>query len=123
MKNGIVIPCFNDETNLNLTEIEKFIKCNSKTVLCFVNNASNDETLTMLKKFQLELLNSHHSLATQLLILNLESKENLSEAIKSGIHHLLVNTLVKNISVAGLLFKQKSIAFSMSKQTRMINAA
>jgi len=123
MKNGIVIPCFNDETNLNLSEVERHINENPKCVLCFVNNASDDKTLMRLKDLQKKLLNSHNGMGTQMLIIDLPEKLNLSDAIKSGIHHILVNTLVRKITVAGLLFKQRSIAHSLIKQSTMIKAA
>ena len=112
MKNGIVIPCYNEETRLNLSEIEKYINCNSKQVLCFVNNGSDDNTLSVLKNLQRRLLNSHSSLATQMLIYNLPKHIDRKTAIEEGINHLSENTLVSNIKIEELKFKSfKSIGF------------
>ena len=99
MKNGIVIPCFNTAAELNLNKIEEYVDRNSRDILCFVNNGSEDETLNVLKNLQRRLLNSHKCLATQVLICNLSENVSKEDAIKSGKHHLSINTLVKNIQV------------------------
>lgn len=120
MKKGIVIPCFNDASNLNLTQIEKFIDCNPRHVICFVNNASQDETLLVLKNFQRHLLNSHKSLATQFLIMDLPKKEQVEVAIEKGKNHLIENTLIHNITVLGRELLNRN---PMQKIEQLVNAA
>lgn len=116
MKNGIVIPCYNDETNFDLNAIERFIDCNSRTIICFVINGSMDNTSSLLKNFQRQLLNSHKCLATQVLVLNSLERMNEQEVIWAGRRHLKENTMVKDIFVSDGRFQ------SMSEPMQKLNS-
>lgn len=99
MKNGIVIPCYNKAKSLNLSEIQKFIECHPNHTLCFVNYGSQDNTLDVLKSFQRKLMQSHNSLATQVLVCDLPNNSCKITAAKTGLTHLRENTMVKNVGV------------------------
>ncbi|MCA0152055.1 response regulator [Winogradskyella vincentii] len=49
---GVVIPCYNEEERLLSEEFLNFINTNSGYHLCFVNDGSKDNTLSVLKKLQ-----------------------------------------------------------------------
>jgi len=52
MKTGIIIPCYNEEKRLNVSAFINFIKKENNYHLCFVNDGSKDDTMTVLKKIQ-----------------------------------------------------------------------
>ncbi len=54
MKTGIIIPCYNEEKRLNALEFVNFIKKENDFHLCFVNDGSRDDTITVLKNIQSE---------------------------------------------------------------------
>jgi glycosyltransferase involved in cell wall biosynthesis len=45
----IVIPCYNEEKRLPITDFENFMTNNQNTLICFVNDGSTDRTLEVLK--------------------------------------------------------------------------
>jgi CheY-like chemotaxis protein/glycosyltransferase involved in cell wall biosynthesis len=49
---GVVIPCYNEEERLFSEEFLNFVNTNSGYHLCFVNDGSKDNTLTVLKALQ-----------------------------------------------------------------------
>ncbi len=49
---GVVIPCYNEESRLKSHEFISFVEKNSGYHLCFVNDGSSDNTLSVLKKLQ-----------------------------------------------------------------------
>lgn len=49
---GLVIPCYNEETRLLKDDFLEFIDQNSGYHLCFVNDGSTDNTLSVLKKLK-----------------------------------------------------------------------
>lgn len=48
MKTGIIIPCYNEEKRLNQEAFVSFVKQNKDYHLCFVNDGSKDNTLSVL---------------------------------------------------------------------------
>jgi glycosyltransferase involved in cell wall biosynthesis len=48
----IIIPCYNEEQRLPISEYEKFLSKESKTILCFVNDGSTDNTQGVLLKLK-----------------------------------------------------------------------
>lgn len=52
MKNGIVIPCYNEADRLDFNNYRQFIQTNPDYQLCFVNDGSKDATLQQLNSFK-----------------------------------------------------------------------
>ena len=48
----IVVPCYNEENRLPLSEYEIFLSKNSETIVCFVNDGSTDNTHEVLLKLK-----------------------------------------------------------------------
>ncbi len=83
MKNGIIIPCYNEANRLKFEEFQEFIETNPNYVLCFVNDGSQDETYNQLQNFQAQ--NSK----AQVIIVNLEQNAGKAEAVRQGAQRLL----------------------------------
>lgn len=97
MKNGIVIPCYNEANRLKLSDFQSFILKNPKYTLCFVNDGSSDDTLNVLKGFQKKLMSLHRGMETQLLIHDMPKNEGKAAAVKAGVNYLLENTNIQNV--------------------------
>ncbi len=97
MKNGIIIPCYNEEARLKLSDYQTFIEKNPKYTLCFVNDGSTDGTLDVLKTFQKKLLSMHRGMETQLLIYDMPKNGGKAEAVRAGVNYLIKNTNVQNV--------------------------
>lgn len=52
MKTGIIIPCYNEENRLDVNAFKNFISTENKYHLCFVNDGSIDDTISVLKQIQ-----------------------------------------------------------------------
>ena len=52
MKTGIIIPCYNEADRINQIAFLQFIKENDQYHLCFVNDGSSDETITVLNRLK-----------------------------------------------------------------------
>ena len=48
---GIVVPCYNEEERLQLSEFSRFFKTDNTTYFCFVNDGSIDATQKILADF------------------------------------------------------------------------
>lgn len=55
MKNGIVIPCYNEGERLNTQAFKNFLIQEPNYMCCFVNDGSTDNTLQVIKSIQSEL--------------------------------------------------------------------
>jgi len=76
----IVIPCYNEEKGFLLEEYSSFIEKNHKILLCFVNDGSTDNTLTILA-----LLKNKYSQKVE--IVSYEKNKGKAEAVRNGIHY------------------------------------
>ena len=90
MKNGIVIPCYNEADRLNFTAFQNFLDDNPEYILCFVNDGSGDDTLTQLQAFQL-------GQQDRVLVHNMKKNGGKAEAVRRGTKCLLRNTPVLNV--------------------------
>jgi len=90
MKNGIVIPCYNEEARLKLDEFQLFLNNNRDYRLCFVNDGSKDKTLEKLLKFA-EKQNG------RVLVYDMPQNGGKAAAVRAGVQYLLKTTMVKTI--------------------------
>lgn len=91
MKNGVIVPCYNEADRLKFNEFASFLNQNSSYVLCFVNDGSKDDTLNQLLKFQNENSNLN------IIVHNLESNAGKAEAVRQGALRLLEIESVKSM--------------------------
>ena len=89
----IVIPCFNEENRLDLTQFSKFIKKEPTVLICFVNDGSNDNTLEKLLHFK-------NKFPFQIEVVSLEKNSGKSEAVRAGF--LYCNKNFEHVKIAYL---------------------
>ena len=90
MKNGIVIPCYNEAKRLHLDKFQQFVDQHEDYVLCFVNDGSKDNTLEVLQSFQ-------RKNADKVEVYNMPQNGGKAEAVRAGILHLVENKGVKSV--------------------------
>lgn len=90
MKNGLIIPCYNESNRLKLNEFAEFITEHKDFTLCFVNDGSSDDTLEKLIEFK-------NSLNAEVHVYDLGVNQGKAEAVRQGINYMLSNTEVDNI--------------------------
>jgi len=78
---GVVIPCYNEEKRLLSDEFKKFVHSNLGYHLCFVNDGSKDNTLSVLQ--ELSKGNEH-----RISVYNCEKNGGKAEAVRLGMIHL-----------------------------------
>ncbi|MCB9082623.1 MAG: glycosyltransferase family 2 protein [Lewinellaceae bacterium] len=102
MKNGIVIPCYNEAKRLHLDSFQQFADQNPEYILCFVNDGSRDETLTVLQAFQAKN-------AAQVEVFDMPQNGGKAEAVRRGVLHLLEQ---HSLSTVGFMDADLSTGFS-----------
>ncbi|WP_299312647.1 glycosyltransferase [uncultured Aquimarina sp.] len=81
MKTGIIIPCYNEEKRLNATAFINFIQKENNVHLCFVNDGSKDDTITVLKSIQSE--NPY-----KVSVIDMKKKSGKVAAVRAGARYL-----------------------------------
>lgn len=74
----IVIPCYNEETRLPVQDFEDFLVENKNVSICFSNDGSKDNTLSV-------LTNIKNNFPDQVIVNNLEVNQGKAEAVRTGI--------------------------------------
>lgn len=77
-KVGVVIPCFNETGRINAAAFSNFLRANEFIDLCFVNDGSKDDTLTVLK--DLQSINKE-----RIFVIDLPRNVGKAEAVRTGI--------------------------------------
>lgn len=77
-KTCIVVPCYNEEKRLDFKEFLLFIQSNSNIDFLFVNDGSNDDTISVLEKMQ-------KGNEERIIIHNLEKNSGKAEAVRLGV--------------------------------------
>lgn len=77
---AIVIPCYNEAQRLRVAQYKSFLKKNSNTVICFVNDGSTDDTYTILESIRTEY-------PSQVSVLNQPKNLGKAEAVRAGVLH------------------------------------
>lgn len=102
MKNGIIIPCYNEASRLQLDKYQDFLNRTEDYTLCFVNDGSTDCTLTLLQAFQ-------RGQDDRVVIYDLEANQGKAEAVRSGMLHM---SLEKEIETVGFIDADLSTDFN-----------
>jgi len=79
---GVVIPCYNEEERLLSAEFKAFAHKNLGYHLCFVNDGSTDNTLSVLKELQ-------QTNPDNISVYNCEKNGGKAEAVRQGMLHLI----------------------------------
>ncbi|MBC6998887.1 response regulator [Cytophaga sp. FL35] len=79
---GVVIPCYNEEERLSGEEFKKFAHQNLGYHLCFVNDGSTDNTLSVLQELQKEN-------PSNISVYNCEKNGGKAEAVRQGVLHMV----------------------------------
>ena len=95
MSIGLIIPCFNDSENLNITVLKKIIKSYDNLKLCFVNNGGSDKNIKYLKKLQ----NKYHKNVS---VIDMKKIKGKNSAIKAGSRFLYSINKVQNVGCIDL---------------------
>ena len=75
---GIVVPCYNEEERLQLSEFSKFFKTDNTTFFCFVDDGSTDDT----KKIVADFVDNN---VERCQVINLFYNQGKAEAVRHGI--------------------------------------
>lgn len=90
MKTGIIIPCYNEENRLNVAAFKKVVIAENNYHLCFVNDGSKDDTVSVLKEIQ--KTNPH-----KVSIVDLIENGGKAAAVRSGAKYLYTRKAVRHI--------------------------
>lgn len=78
---GIVVPCYNEAERINLSSFEENIKTNPTHFYCFVNDGSNDKTLSILQDFA-------QKFPTQVEVLDNLQNMGKAETVRNGMNFM-----------------------------------
>lgn len=92
-RSAIIVPCFNEEDRFPFSEFLTFATRHTDVLLCFVNDGSHDETISVLNAFQMQAYRNT-------CILDLSKNVGKAEAVRLGMLHVY-NTF--NIPLIGFL--------------------
>lgn len=81
MKTGLILPCYNIERKINLSDILAVIRLNAALHFCFVNNGSSDNTLEIL-----EFLNEESEM--EMSVLDIKKQIDNAGVIRAGERYL-----------------------------------
>ncbi|OUR94591.1 glycosyl transferase family 2 [Flavobacteriales bacterium 34_180_T64] len=81
MKTGIIIPCYNEEKRLNVNTFVEFIQTHNQYHLCFVNDGSKDNTLSVLEEIKKQA-------KTKISIVDVKKNAGKAAAVRSGARYL-----------------------------------
>ncbi|REE79932.1 glycosyltransferase involved in cell wall biosynthesis [Lutibacter oceani] len=87
----IVIPCYNEEKRLNTANISSFLKSQKNVLLCFVNDGSNDNTLTILHKIKDDFPNNVE-------VISMDKNSGKAETVRFGVQHCNTNFTIEKIA-------------------------
>lgn len=87
---GIVIPCFNEEHNFLHESYVSFLRKNTQTIICFVNDGSTDNTLKTIQELQAQFHDT-------VMVLDLTNNQGKAEAVRKGMNHLNDTTSLHKI--------------------------
>jgi len=81
MKTGIIIPCYNEENRLNVSAFLNFITKENDFHLCFVNDGSKDDTISVLKNIQAQN-------PDKISVVNMKKNAGKAAAVRAGARYL-----------------------------------
>lgn len=110
MKHGIVIPCYNEGSRLDLETFIQFAERRKDIHLCLVNDGSRDHTRSVLAEVK-------HDAHDNVYILSSDDNGGKAEAVRNGALFLYDETVVDTIG-----FLDADLSTSFSEYVDLINA-
>ncbi|WP_109302568.1 glycosyltransferase [Aquimarina sp. AU474] len=90
MKIGIIVPCYNEEKNLNKTAFLNLIHQENEFHICFVNYGSKDNTILILKEIQF-------SNPAKVSVVDMKKNSGKATAVKAGARYLHSRGDIKHV--------------------------
>ena len=90
MKNGIIIPCYNESSRLDIKSYLDYANNNKDTLLCFVNDGSSDATRSTLAELKSQESDNIH-------VYSLSENGGKAKAVQEGALYLYNETEVETI--------------------------
>ncbi|MBC7722469.1 MAG: glycosyltransferase, partial [Pedobacter sp.] len=87
---AIIVPCYNEEKRFPFSEFLLFAKTHQDVLLCFVNDGSTDETLSVLNGIQAECPET-------ISVYSLKQNGGKAEAVRQGMLHMYENFNVESL--------------------------
>jgi len=87
----IVVPCYNEQNRLPVTDFTSFLVNYPKAKICLVNDASTDDTLQVLNSLQ-------NSFPKQIFLLNNELNLGKAESVRNGVFYCSKNKIAPHIA-------------------------
>ena len=87
---GIIIPCYNEAHRLNIKQFRIYLNDYTDFHLCFVNDGSQDDTLSVLNEFQKEF-------SDRITVIDMKKNQGKSAAIRAGVRYYYSNKSVSYI--------------------------
>ncbi|PQJ23135.1 glycosyltransferase [Tenacibaculum sp. SG-28] len=117
MKVGIIIPCYNEEGQMNINSFRRCLLSCADVHFCFVNNGSKDRTLDVLHTFKSEF-------EDRVAVINMKKTQSKSLVIRVGARYYYS---IPSIKYVGYLdedlsndFENFDAMFKKVKQNRKI---
>ena len=126
-----VIPCYNEEKRLDLSQYSSNLFAFPNLKLLFVNDGSSDETLSL-------LLNLREKFPRQVEVLNLKENKGKANAIRAGMYYQLekdddldcigyldadlATSIKEGLSIAKLISKSKKIDFAFGSRISKVGS-
>lgn len=104
---GLIIPCYNEETRLPGIAFQNFLAKNPNTLLIFVDDGSQDNTLVVLEQLRSKF-------PDKVIVLAQGNNKGKAEAVRRGVRHVLSET-----SIAQLGFLDADLATSLEEGFRL----
>lgn len=106
---ALVVPCYNEEKKLSISDYRAFLNENPNSFVCFVNDGSNDETYTILKKLSSEFKRNTY-------VLSLTKNLGKGNAVREGVHYIL-----QNIDITSIGYLDADLATPFNEISRLHN--
>ncbi|MBT8218979.1 MAG: glycosyltransferase, partial [Bacteroidia bacterium] len=106
-KYAVVVPCYNEESRFPYQAFFSFAQRHPEILLCFVDDGSSDDTLSVLKKLQSQCLYN-------VCVLSLKHNSGKSEAVRQGMLFVY-----NNFDVSHLGFLDADMATTIEEWLQM----
>ena len=104
---GLIIPCYNEQIRLPVVAFQNFLSQNPGTLLVFVDDGSQDETLLVLEQLRSEF-------PKKVLVLAQDSNQGKAEAVRRGVQYILSDTTITRLG-----FLDADLATSLEEGHRL----
>lgn len=79
---GVVIPCYNEYKRLDVSRFTAFLETHAQITICFVNDGSSDDTITVLNQLK-------RKFQSQVMVLDNAQNMGKAESVRKGLNHFI----------------------------------